>query len=258
MERRSFIGLLGAGALPAAAATGAVAKTYKTYLLWQLFLKNGTQPQRVHEYLQKGLAPALGRIKAGPVLMMEALVAPHMPQIAVVMGFKSLADVAAVYEAEEKDPELTKFFDAWERGEEPAAENQSSMLLQTTDYSPELVPDKEPRKTPRIFELRVYHSPTVRQLRALHERFAGPEIRIFHRVGVHPVLYTSTLIGPNVPSLVYLIPFDSLDAREKAWNAFAADPEWQKVRRESIEKHGQISSVIQISLYKALPYSPVG
>jgi len=29
------------------------------------------------------------------------------------------------------------------------------------------------------------------------------------------------------------------------------------VRKESIEKHGQISSVIQISLFRAMAYSPI-
>ena len=86
---------------------------------------------------------------------------------------------------------------------------------------------------------------------------AGPEIRIFHRVGIHPILYTSTLIGANLPNLTYLIPFDNLAAREKAWDAFGSDPEWLKVRKESIEQHGQISSVIQISLFKATAYSPI-
>jgi hypothetical protein len=227
-------------------------------MLWQLFLKNGSQPQRVHDYLKNGVIPAIQRAEGGPVLVLESLVAPHMPQVAVIIPGKSLADISDLHARCEKDPDLQKRFAAWEQGDEPAAETQSSMILQAADYSPELAADKEPRKTPRIFELRVYHSPTVRQLMALHERFAGPEIKIFHRVGVHPVLYTSTMIGPNVPNLTYLIPFDSLDAREKAWNAFGADPEWQKVRKESIEKNGQISSVIQISLYKATPYSPVG
>jgi hypothetical protein len=105
--------------------------------------------------------------------------------------------------------------------------------------------------------LRVYHSPTWRQLKALHERFAGPEIQIFHRVGIHPILYSSTLIGTNMPNLTYLIPFENLAAREKAWETFAGDPEWIKVRKESIEKHGQMSSIIQISLFKATAYSPV-
>ena len=90
-----------------------------------------------------------------------------------------------------------------------------------------------------------------------HERFAGPEIQIFHRSGIHPVLYSSTLIGPNKPNLTYLIPFEDLAAREKAWAAFGADPEWLKVRAESIAKGGQISSVIQMSLFRAAAFSPL-
>jgi len=54
-----------------------------------------------------------------------------------------------------------------------------------------------------------------------------------------------------------LIPFDNLAAREKAWTAFGADPEWVKVRAESIARGGQISSTSQISLYRAASYSPI-
>jgi hypothetical protein len=57
--------------------------------------------------------------------------------------------------------------------------------------------------------------------------------------------------------LTYLIPFDNLAAREKAWNAFSADEEWTRVRQESINRSGQISAVMQISLYRAMPYSPI-
>ena len=64
------------------------------------------------------------------------------------------------------------------------------------------------------------------------------------------------MFGANKPNLTYLTPFENLAAREKAWAAFAADPEWIKVRKESIDRHGQISSVIQIALYRATDYSP--
>ena len=76
-------------------------------------------------------------------------------------------------------------------------------------------------------------------------------------MGVHLLLYTSTLIGDNMPNLTYLTPFDSLAAREKAWDAFGADPEWIKVRKESIDRHGQVANVIQIALYRATAYSPI-
>jgi hypothetical protein len=260
MERRSFMSFLGGAAagLPSLAADAASDQHNRFYVVEHFYLKNGSQPQRIHDYLKNAAIPALKRAGAGPVAVLEALIAPHMPQVTVIVGVDSLDHLWKMHEKVIADKELLQQYQAWEQGDEPAVESMSSMILQATDYSPELVADREPRKNPRVFELRVYHSPTGRQLRALHERFAGPEIKIFHRSGVHPVLYTSTLIGPNMPNLTYLIPFDSLDAREKAWNAFGADPEWQKVRKESIDKYGQIASVIQISLYKATAYSPVG
>ena len=60
-----------------------------------------------------------------------------------------------------------------------------------------------------------------------------------------------------MPNLVYLTPFSDLAAREKAWAAFGADPDWQKVRKESVEKSGEIVSEIEVAFYKATSYSPV-
>jgi len=227
------------------------------YLLETYYLQQGAQVGRMHDFFSKVALPAMKGVQHnGPTIYLESLVAPHMPQMIAIYGFRSLDDLWGVHTRINQDPELLKNFEQFDSGE-PAFDQQSSVLLQAADYSPEIVIPAEPAKTSRIFELRTYHSPTWRQLKALHERFAGPEIHIFHRVGVHPLLYTSTMIGPNMPNLTYLIPFDSLAAREKAWDAFGADPEWIKVRKESIEKHGQVSAVIQISLFKSTPYSPI-
>jgi hypothetical protein len=240
---------------PAGAAAGP-AKT-RFYTLQQMYLKNGTQPERNHDFLSKFFLPALGEVHKGPKIVLEALVAPHMPQIALILGVQSLDELQNLSKTLWKNEALQKAYEAFENNPEPPCEHYSESLLEAADYSPEIVPLAPPPKTPRIFELRTYHSPTWRQLKALHERFAGPEIKIFHRSGVHPVLYSSTLFGANMPNLTYLIPFESLAAREKAWAAFGADPEWIKVRKESVEKHGQIASVIQVSLFRATPYSPI-
>ena len=226
------------------------------YVLETFYLQQGSQVTRMHEYFSKVVLPAFERVRhTGPVIYLESLIAPHMPQVVAIYGFQSLDEMWGVHTRIMQDAESVKSLEQWDSGDAPF-EQQSSVLLQASDYSPEIVTPAEP-KTSRIFELRVYHSPTWRQLKALHERFAGPEVRIFHRVGVHPMLYSSTLIGPNMPNLTYLIPFENLAAREKAWDAFGADPEWIKVRKESIERHGQVSSVIQISLFRATAYSPI-
>lgn len=253
----NLMGGFGAAFAASGAATSQDQRTH-FYTLWFYNLKNGTQPTRVHDFLKNGMLPALAKAEAGPALVMEAVFAPHMPQVAMLFGSPSFAELWNIHTKATQNPEFAKQMAEFEQGEEPPFETEQTMLLQAAPYAPELVADKEPRKTPRYFELRVYHSPTWRQLRALHERFAGPEVQIFHRSGIFPILYSSTLIGPNMPNLTYVIPFESLDAREKAWAKFGADPEWVKVRKESTDKYGQVASVIQISLYKAMPYSPIG
>ena len=92
----------------------------------------------------------------------------------------------------------------------------------------------------KLFELRIYESPTNRQLTYLHDRFAGGEIDVFHRSGIHPILYADTVFGANLPNMAYLIPFESADHREKAWTAFRNDPDWIKIRDESIRHGGEI------------------
>lgn len=256
LNRRQFFGAVPA-VLPAAAAaqTQGQGRT-KFYVLERFFLENGSQPARIAEFFSKSFLPAVAKIHRSPVIVMEALAAPHMPQVVVIMGMESVEQLWSLSKALFSDREFSASFDKWEAGE-PAYVSQESMLLEATDYSPEIVAPAKQTETPRVFELRTYHSPTARQWKLLHERFAGPEIRIFHRTGVHPLFYTSTVFGPMRPNLTYLIPFDNLAAREKAWTAFGADPEWIKVRAESIARGGQISSVSQISLYRAASYSPI-
>ena len=235
---------------PAAGARGA-----NYYLLETYYLRNSTQGPRINEYMSQGLAPALAQFHKGPKIFLEALVAAHMPQFVVVLGFESLGELAAMPARLRGDAACRKAAAAWESGSEAPYEHYSRVVLKSADYSPDAPP--APAAKPRIFELRTYHSPTWMQLAALHQRFAGPESRIFHRSGIHPIIFSETLVGPQMPNLTYLTPFEDLAAREKAWDAFGADPEWVKVRKESIDAHGQISSVIQITLLRATLYSPI-
>jgi hypothetical protein len=63
-------------------------------------------------------------------------------------------------------------------------------------------------------------------------------MRLFHAHGIEPLFLTTTRVGPKMPNVTYLIPWDSLGAREKAWDTFNADPDWVKARKDSIDKGG--------------------
>lgn len=215
--------------------------TPKLYTFEQYFLKHSTQGARLHKWLEHTWLPAYG---AKSALILDAVFADHMPQIAVVAEWDSVDQANALR------PPVAELEDH----AEPPYEHFSRSLLQATDYAP-LFDWSAP--APRFYEFRIYHSPTWRQHKALHERFAGPEIPIFHRSGIHPVLYTSALFGPWMPNLIYFTPFESLGAREAAWAKFNADPEWIRVRAESIEEHGQSNAFMTVAIYKAAAYSPL-
>ena len=255
LDRRQFLGGLPA-LLPAAAAAADEPARTGFYAFEQFYLEQGTQPARIHEFFSKSLLPAMDRVHKGPKIFLEAVMAPHLPQVAAIFGMQSAEQVFSIGKALFADKDFSRAFDQWETGEPPYI-SASAALFAAADFSPEIaVPEKAPA-APRYFELRSYHSPTARQAKLLEERFAGAEIKIFHRVGVNPILYATTVFGVNRPCMNYLIPFDSLAAREKAWAAFAADEEWVRVRKESVDRGGQLNTVQNISIWRATPYSPV-
>jgi hypothetical protein len=254
MNRRSFTGAL-AGLAAASPLMAADEKRRTEFYTLDVFqLRQGTQPARMNEWFRETLLAKMSKIHSGPKMILEAVIAPHTPQIAFIAGFSSFEEIWAT-RAKLNDAETGAAWAKIERGNEAPFENETLSILQATTYSPEIVAEK--RDKPRYFELRTYHSPTASQLRALHERFDGAETKIFHRSGIFPLFYTSTVFGPNMPNLTYLMPFDSLAAREKAWDAFGADPEWAKARKESADKYGQVVAVSDIAIYRATPYSPI-
>jgi hypothetical protein len=260
MDRRSFVHALGGASMLAAMGPSAAAQTggrrTRYYRLAFFYLRMGDQAARLNQFFT-GQMPFLTRLTPGPVGVFQVFVGEHMPAMMYLSGYPNLGDLEAAIRKAQADSGYQKAVAELEQGAEQPYNRVDTVLLEATDYSPEIVPLKEKPKAPRIFELRVYQSPTLRQARLVHERFAGPEIKIFHRVGIHPILYSSTVVGPKMPNLTYLTPFSTLADREKAWEAFGADAEWAKVRKESIDRGGQIVSQIDITLLRPTDYSPL-
>jgi len=253
MTRRRFAQALAGLSLLTAPDPAASATKGKIYFVQNYLLKDGMELARWHRFTeQSAVVPELRTLRA---IYLEAVIAPHMPQAMTITEFGSLDHWQSVQRALASSASYQQGFSEWEAGAEPPYESYSERLLAATDFNPGF--STNGNGSAHIFEYRMYHSPAYRQLQALNERFAGSEIAIFHRTGVNPILYTNALSGDALPNLTYLTPFENLSAREKAWAAFTTDPEWLKLRAESVEKYGQISSVMHISLWKPAAYSPV-
>ena len=105
-----------------------------------------------------------------------------------------------------------------------------------------------------IHELRVYECVPGR-LGALHERFRNNTLRIFARHGIKSVAYWEDYVGIS-GRLTYILEWENLTHRERAWDAFTSDPEWQTVRAKS-EESGPIVARVIATFMKPTDYSPL-
>ena len=48
-------------------------------------------------------------------------------------------------------------------------------------------------------------------------------------LGFFQVFYGDMLVGPRLPNLTYMLSYENMAARDKAWAAFVSAPAWKKM-----------------------------
>jgi len=131
-------------------------------------------------------------------------------------------------------------------------------LLRAFDSVPDvMVPVKDEKRPGRIFEIRTYESNTIDTLKRKIGMFNEGEIAIFRKLNMLPVFFGETIVGRNMPNLTYMLAFDDLAAREKAWKAFGTDPDWQKMRIQPGLTDPEVVSNISNSIVQPLALSEI-
>lgn len=85
-------------------------------------------------------------------------------------------------------------------------------------------------KKDRIYELRSYEAATERLYEQKVKMFNSGEIDIFDKLNFNPVFYGETLIGAQMPNLMYLTTFENMEKRNAGWDAFRVDPDWEAMK----------------------------
>jgi hypothetical protein len=116
--------------------------------------------------------------------------------------------------------------------------------------------EDSPGKT-RVFELRTYHT-NEGKLSDLHKRFREHTCELFKKHGMELIGFWTPTDEKDGKSntLVYVLAFPSRDAAKKSWAAFSADPEWQKVYKES-HKNGVLVGKVESVYLDPTDYSPI-
>ncbi len=114
------------------------------------------------------------------------------------------------------------------------------------------------KKDNRFFEMRTYTAHEGK-IDALHKRFRDHTNRLFQKHGMELVGYWTPTDGDAAKNtLVYILAYPSREARDKSWEAFRADPEWQAVFKKSHEDAGGvIVEKVESVFLSPTDYSPI-
>lgn len=103
----------------------------------------------------------------------------------------------------------------------------------------------------RCFELRTYRvTGKVGDLNLLHARFRQHSLRILRKHGMEIMGFWQQADRPD--TLMYLVAYKDAAAREAAWVAFQADPEWAKVAKAM-----DVSLTVESTYMVATDYAPM-
>ena len=259
MTRRHFSlaasGLALTGPLSAASAT---TRSILELRWFHMRTNAENQMQRTTEFL-RAAAPVLKRSGATQLGFFGSVIADESPFILSLSAFPSLAAMETAREKAATDKDYIQARDTYNAMAGLGFERMESSLLRCFEGMPQVEPPPhtEGSAAPRVFELRMYESNNSFTLARKIKMFNEGEIGIFKRLGMRPVFYGETLIGARMPNLVYMLGFDNLAAREKLWQAFGADPEWQKLRVQPGFSDAENVSNISNSILRPLPFSDI-
>ena len=110
-------------------------------------------------------------------------------------------------------------------------------------------------KKPWIFELRIYQSPSESKGINKVQMFNSGETPLMRDVGLCPVFFSQTLVGSQMPNLVYMLSGENMDEHKKHWDAFRNAPVWKKLSGDPQYKDN-VSGVTNIFL-KRTPASQI-
>jgi hypothetical protein len=192
--------------------------------------KSEEQQKRVNDYWQNAAVPAYNRMDIEPVGVFTELQDSATNKIYVLIPCDSLEIFAAVSSklgaGEAYQQAAAEFLSAPKSN--PAYERfESSLLVAFNGMKHMVVPP--PNRRPNVFELRTYLSPSENKSLNKMQMFESGEIPLMKEVGLSPIFYSRTLIGPRLPSLVYMTCGENLAEHKKHWQSFNDAPVWKQL-----------------------------
>jgi hypothetical protein len=212
--------------------------------------KSEQQQKLVSDYWQNAAVPAYNRMGIQPVGVFTELEDSPTNKIYVLVPCDSLEVFASIPSHLAADTAYQTAAASYmgRPKSEPAFERIESSLNIAFDSMKKLAPPQPTgEKTPWVFELRTYESPSEAKGINKVEMFNSGEVPLMQEVGLSPVFFSQTIVGSQMPNLVYMVSGENMDEHKKHWKGFMNSPVWKKLSGDPQYKDN-VSKVISIFL----------
>ncbi len=238
------VSLLGA----ASEARAADGPRQEFYELRTYRIANAEKQAIVSDYLENALVPALNRMGVERVGVFTVRTDENAEEqdlsIYVLIAYPQLEMFAAVNPTLAACPEYQKAAAALHAltRKDPGYTRIESRMMKAFAGMPVMeLPQETLDLTERMFELRIYESRDDLKARMKVAMFNDGEIDIMRDVKMAPVFYGETLIGQDVPNLIYMLSASDMESHEAHWKGFLGHPEWNRIKklpkyRETVSK----------------------
>ena len=265
MHRRDLIkaGLLSGAAAttgfrsPAFPSTPAAADR-RHYELRNYELRSDVSSAGLRNLYRDVFVPALTRAGAGAVGLFTAETGFPAQNLLTLIEYPSLDAVQSVGDKLAADSAYTSAVATFEKGADIPYLRYDAQLMRAFSGHPGVeVPPGPATRPARVFELRTYEARSAAALERKMAMFNEEEIPLFRTLGMTPVFFGENLYGTRLPSLTYMITFEDMTARYKAWSAFGANPDWRRISSDPKYAATGSVSVIHAAYLRPLPFSQI-
>jgi hypothetical protein len=264
MQRRRFLSSSLAASALATSSSEALnpqgSATREYYDLRCYRMQSGDKPKLAHKYFAEALIPALNRLGMNPIGVFDLYLGPQTPALYLLIPSTSLEALATSELRLAHDEEYLKAAEPFDAApaKQPAFDRLESSLMIAFDGYPKLtVPPVTAKNGARVFQLRTYESPSLRDHRRKVEMFNSGEFDIFAKAGFWNVFFGDTLIGARLPNLTYMLSFPDLSELDAKWKAFVDHPDWKKLSSEPKFSFESIVSNITNLILRPATYSQI-
>ena len=199
---------------------------------------NAEKQTIVHDYLKNALVPALNKLGVERVGVFTVRPDEQAQEqdlsIFVLIAYPTLemfADVNPKLAANSDYQKAAAAFHALPKKDPGYTRIESRMMKAFAGMPVMELPKETLEMTQRMFELRIYESHDDLKARLKVAMFNDGEIDIMRTTKMAPVFYGETLIGQDVPNLIYMLSASDMESHEAHWKAFIEHPDWDPSRK---------------------------